>query len=474
MKKILHISAPVSALLAICFLTAGCRQGEEPLVTDPLQVAEGPVRVSLTMSLPGFGTDDAITKADYVDVAESLRYAHEKQPFKDYAVFVFDATDAFKPNGNGDKYEFDPAAARYVGKAEVLHSEHIGDNFFRNEFKLDKPYKSLAVLVLANMGEATYTDAGIPSPGAKLDAFIAYFSDADRAIAYETDQSKYIDGTVGLPVQGFKVFGSWEGLSVDASDDDKKDCELMFYKGMSTPLTVKGFQSSSELDRYAGANGTGAVRESDRLVLQHSMARLHFQYIPKAGQPAGEAVSGQASVEITGVYLHNYTKKVRVLPESAAALSDRSPFTPVTSAGDRQGASDPDVKFVHPPVQNPSDPADRSWIAYVPELRVEGGKDTDPWLVVEVKVTDGDGKVVNYIYAGDKVTRKWTWDDNGVERNETAYYVNSPWMEWLRMRTHYPRKMPDGTTDVALGSYYNLVRNYSYEWIAEGVEGMKL
>ena len=32
--------------------------------------------------------------------------------------------------------------------------------------------------------------------------------------------------------------------------------------------------------------------------------------------------------------------------------------------------------------------------------------------------------------------------------------------------------MCDGTTDVALKAYYNLVRGYTYEWIAEGVEGM--
>ncbi len=34
------------------------------------------------------------------------------------------------------------------------------------------------------------------------------------------------------------------------------------------------------------------------------------------------------------------------------------------------------------------------------------------------------------------------------------------------------RTYPNSTTDVPLGTYYNLVRGYTYEWIAQGIEGM--
>ena len=71
---------------------------------------------------------------------------------------------------------------------------------------------------------------------------------------------------------------------------------------------------------------------------------------------------------------------------------------------------------------------------------------------------------------------------SNVEHDETRVYKNTPWTEWLQMQTYYtnlldtyPKKYPDGTKkDVPLLTYYNLVRNYSYEWVAYGVEGMNL
>jgi competence protein ComEC len=47
-----------------------------------------------------------------------------------------------------------------------------------------------------------------------------------------------------------------------------------------------------------------------------------------------------------------------------------------------------------------------------------------------------------------------------------TYYTN--------LLDSYPKKYPGTTTDVPLLTYYNLVRNYSYEWVAYGVEGMNL
>ncbi len=462
MRKFLHISFVV--LLGVSVL-AGCRRADEPMPpVQPEQVMDGQVQVSLTLALHGFGSDGVITKADYQDVDSALEYPYEKT-VKDYAVFVFDASDAFKKN-NGF-YEFNPSEAEQVfaGKADILHVEDLGNNLTRCEFKVDAKYKSLAVLVLANMGDAVYSAAGIPGKGASMQAVMDFFNDGARGINYNTDQSKYTGGTVALPKHGWKVFGSWEGLSSSASETEKANRELKYYRGMSTPLTVKGFNTASELANYAGT--TGAVQESDRLALGNALARLHVRYEPKAGQPAATPAPGVASVEITGVKLHNYKKKVRLLPSGFISSGSYSPFDTVTPLGDLQGTSDADIEFVHPSA------TDKSWVAYVPELKVSGADD-DPYLIVEAWVTDKTGAIVKYTFERDQITRTWKWDDNGTEREETRIYKNSPWTEWLQMKTYYSRKMPDGTTDVTIGTYFNLIRNYAYEWIAEGVEGMEL
>ena len=46
-----------------------------------------------------------------------------------------------------------------------------------------------------------------------MQAVMDFFNDDARGINYNTDQSKYTGGTVALPKHGWKVFGSWEGLS---------------------------------------------------------------------------------------------------------------------------------------------------------------------------------------------------------------------------------------------------------------------
>ena len=453
MRKFLHIRFVV--LLGLSVL-AGCRRiGEPVLPVQPEQVTDGQVQVSLTLSLHDFGSEGVITKADYQDVDSALEYPYEKT-VKDYGIFVFDATGAFTV-GTGSLYEFNPSAAIqiFAGKADILHVEDLGNNLTRCEFKVDAKYKSLAVLVLANMGDAVYSALGIPGKGASMQDVINFFS--TQGISYNTDQGKYKDGTVALPKHGWKVFGSWEGLPSSASDSEKANRELKYYRGMSTPLTAVGFNTATELANYAGV--TGAVRESDRLALGNALARLHVRYEPKAGQPAATPAAGVASVEITGVKLHNYTDKVRVLPATFASSSDTSPFDAVASMGSLQGSTDPDVAFVHPSA------TDESWVAYVPELKVSGANE-DPYLIVEVQVIDKDGAVVDFVFERDKIVR--------TKGGDTVTYEKSPWTEWLQMKTYYSRKMPDGTTDVTIGTYFNLIRNYAYEWIAEGVEGMEL
>lgn len=444
-----HLHIILVALLGLMVLAA-CSREEVP--GQPEQVNGGQVQVSLTLALHGFGSEGVITKADYQDIDSALEYPYEKT-VKDYGIFVFDATGAFDVNSITGLYEFNPSAASqiYAGKADVLHAEDLGGGLSRCEFKLDDTYKSVAVLVMADFADA----AGVPGKGASMQDVVDFFGNAANAVSYDTNQNNYLTG--GVPKYGWKVFGSWEGLPSSASDADKAHRELKYYRGMSTPLTTVGFNTASELSNYAGT--TGAVQESDRLTLRNAMARLHVRYEPKAGQPSATPATGVASLEITGVKLHNYRKKLRALPAALFSSSEYSPYDAVTSVGDLQGSGDADVVFVHPAS------GDKSWVAYVPEMAVNGSDD-DPYLIVEVQVTDEDGNVVNFVFERDKIVR--------TKGSDTVTYRNSPWTEWLQMKTYYSRKKPDGVTDVTIGTYFNLIRNYAYEWIAEGVEGMEL
>ena len=430
-----------------------------------------PVQATLTLDIRGFGGDGVVTKGDYEDVETGLRYAYEKN-VSDYGIFVFDATEAFMDDGSG-KYIFDPTKAYRLSTAEeaIAHKEQLGVLSWRHELKLNTTYKSLAVLVLANLGVATYTDPSIPGQGSTLKAVADYFNNTPIAVSYETDQSKYLSGAIRIPMYGFQVFGSWEGLSIGATAAQKNAVELKYYSGIATPLTVKGFRTQTELENYFAS---GAVRAADRLALRFAMARLHVRYEPGTGQPSATPASGVASVEITSVRLKNYDEYVRVLPPIFSGLTEVSPFTAVPTALSLNTTGT--INFVHPST------TDVSWVAYVPEMKVTGATN-DPKLIVDVTVTDKDGNKVYYTFDRDQITRKWKWKDaSNVEHDETRVYKNTPWTEWLQMQTYYtnlldtyPKKYPDGTKkDVPLLTYYNLVRNYSYEWVAYGVEGMNL
>lgn len=454
MRKFLHISFVV--LLGLSVL-AGCRreQMEEVLQTG------NPVQATLTLDIRGFGGDGVVTKGDYEDVETGLRYAYEKN-VSDYGIFVFDATGAFMDDGSG-KYIFDPTKAYRLSTAEeaIAHKEQLGVLSWRHELKLNTTYKSLAVLVLANLGVATYTDPSIPGQGSTLKAVADYFNNTPIAVSYETDQSKYLSGAIRIPMYGFQVFGSWEGLSIGATAAQKNAVELKYYSGMATPLTVKGFRTKTELENYFAS---GAVRAADRLALRFAMARLHVRYEPGTGQPSATPASGVASVEITSVRLKNYDEYVRVLPPIFSGLTEVSPFTAVPTALSLNTTGT--INFVHPST------TDVSWVAYVPEMKVTGAT-TDPALIVDVTVTDTDDNKVYYTFERDKIRRNDGLNDKT--------YVNTPWTEWLQMQTYYtnlldsyPKNYPGTTTDVPLLTYYNLVRNYSYEWVAYGVEGMNL
>ena len=325
MKNTLHIA--LVFLLGLSVL-AGCHREGMPgaSVESPELLTKGPVQVNFTISIQDFDQDEVITKADYVDVDAAYRYDYEKK-IKDYKVLVFDATGAYKVEDG--KYVFDRTLAKRLSSDEekVVLKTDLGTNWQRIELKLNDTYKSLAVIVLANMGATVYTDASIPGKGSSLLDVVNYLK--NKNIDFETDQTKYLSGEVAIPMQGYKVYGSWEGLSSSASnlDELKEKQELKYYKGMSTPLTVKGFRTAEELNNYA--NITGAVRETDNLPMTFAMARLHVRYSPKTGQPSGTPQAGQASVEITRVRLHNYDKKLRILPGTFADGDTVSPFSTV-------------------------------------------------------------------------------------------------------------------------------------------------
>ena len=451
-----HLHIILVALLGLSVL-AGCRRED---MEEVLQTGN-PVQATLTLDIRGFGGDGVVTKGDYEDVETGLRYAYEKN-VSDYGIFVFDATEAFMDDGSG-KYIFDPTKAYRLSTAEeaIAHKEQLGVLSWRHELKLNTTYKSLAVLVLANLGVATYTAPSIPGQGSTLKAVTDYFNNTPIAVSYETDQSKYLSGAIRIPMYGFQVFGSWEGLSTGATAAQKNAVELKYYSGMATPLTVKGFRTQTELENYFAS---GAVRAADRLALRFAMARLHVRYEPGTGQPSATPASGVASVEITSVRLKNYDEYVRVLPPIFSGLTEVSPFTAVPAALSLNTTGT--INFVHPST------TDASWVAYVPEMKVTGAT-TDPALIVDVTVTDTDGNKVYYTFERDKIRRNDGLNDKT--------YVNTPWTEWLQMQTYYtnlldsyPKKYPGTTTDVPLLTYYNLVRNYSYEWVAYGVEGMNL
>ena len=477
MTKYLHIA--LWTLLGTALL-AGCQRAEDNgAEADPLQAKGEPVKVSLTLNVHGIGQGGVLTKADYVDYTdldEDRRYDFENN-ILDCKLFVFkpDAAaigDLFEEK-SGIMVPKDGAFVRVTSdEEEVLFYQNVGQDRWRLEFKLADTYKSLVVIALANVGTAA--DGATGSTPAEVIDWLQK-NGMDTKV---TNQADYVDGKAGILMHGMKCFGV--------------DAELRYWRNMSTPLTVKGFKDAAELEHYT--KDSGATRPEDRLVLRHGVARLRVSYNPATDQlPYGskevkEGADPKRFVEITSVKLHNYDTKVRFLPRFFGDPVDAqlNPFSPkedslftVMALQTTQG----DVEFVHPK-GDPDESEDYSWVAYVPEQPVTGNPAADPYedpyLIVTVKLTDWDKDhnktEVEFIFERDKITRKWA-----AASPEGVVYLNSPWTEWLQMQNIYAPGTHDGLkrkdidgNDVSLGKYYNLVRNYAYEWIAEGLEGLVL
>lgn len=468
MKKYLHIAL---MLLPGLFVLAGCqREDMYQQEEEATLVTSGPVNVALTLSIKGFGGDNVLTKGDFyeqgndfVEVSDSLLYDHERL-VKDAGIFVFDAENAFVESGG--KYKFDPARATYI-KAVKHEYVDMRDTVGRIQFKLDKPYKSLAVLILANYQMASYT-----ASGATLAGIATYLSDKAQAVTYESNQSHYL--TNGIPMHGWKVFGSLEGLSTSATDTQKAACRLRYYKGMTTPLTVTGFESAARLEEYAKkASGKGVVNKEDHVQMEFALARLQLRYVPK-----DKAVRAD-SVKIKSAKLNVYKSEYRVVPEGWMNWADPAtrpnPYTTTTYVASKEVGSFVSADITFKEIDSKSGKS-KAFVAYVPEMSVASVEQAisenptsfkEPSLVVEVQVKPRerkDGKWITYEYDRNKITV----NDGTNPEKEYIYYGDEGWVSWLQMKTVQERKDKDDN-DVSIGTRFSLVRHYSYEWVAVGI-----
>lgn len=478
MTKRLHIA--LLALLGLSVLAA-CRQAnpEEPS-GEVQQVTEGPVKVSLDLSLKGFGQDNTLTKGefydpanDFIEVDDSLFYDHEKL-VKTARIYFFDATGAFDKVGGS--YKFNPENATFIKNevheyAETLDRERgrIGTKI---ELVLDKPYESLAVIILANYGSSTLPDGSNMS----MKEVVENLAKKENAMDFNPTYN-YIEN--GIPMHGWKVFGSLEGLPSSATDIEKAKRRLRYYKGMTTPLTVCGFESAARLEQYAKeTTGEGVVSNDDHVAMDYALARLQLRYVPKP-----KAIQAD-SVVIKSVKLNVYKDHIRMLPlnwfDWSVPANRPNPYTypetaydPLTEVVDFKTA-DVDFKKIDSKTGEST-----AFVAYVPEILAPDVKNAidnrpgfkEPSLKVEVEVTFRPKEKpygplydkATYIYERNKITVKY-----GSEEKEYENYGDEGWLSWLKFRTIQERE-DIGGSPVTIGTRFSLVRHYSYEWVAVGV-----
>lgn len=474
MTKRLHIA--LLALLGLSVLAA-CRQAnpEEPS-GEVQQVTEGPVNVSMDLSLKGFGQDNTLTKGDFYDPAndfievdDSLFYDHEKL-VKTARIYFFDAKDAF----DGNPLKFNPEKATFIKNEVHEYAETLdrgrGRIGTKIELVLDKPYESLAVIVLANYGplETVLT-------GTNMKNVVDQLSQASNAMQFDPDRDYTVNG---IPMHGWKVFGSLEGLPSTALEDVKAKYRLRYYKGMTTPLTVVGFEDPARLEQYAKeTTGEGVVNTVDHVEMNYALARLQLRYVPKP-----KAIQAD-SVVIKSVKLNVYKDHIRMLPLNWFDWSDpanrpnpytypETPYDPSNDVGSFKTTAPNDVVFKKIDSKSGKSTA---FIAYVPEILVQDVKhyldeDTsnkEPSLVVEVKVKPRerkDNKWITYTYNRNQITVN---DGTNPARTYTSY-GDEGWLSWLKFRTIQERE-DIGGSPVTIGTRFSLVRHYSYEWVAVGV-----
>ena len=415
MKKFLYIIG-VAALL---FARACTR--------EPIQKEQAPaVAVSMQLDVAPFGTDgQVLTKAEFEDpVDANIHYDYEKQ-LNGLNLYLFDASDAFETGS------FKSADTKYIGKASPLHIEAAG-TAYRADFFLSEEYDALAVVALANYPATAFSSLSI-SAGQSMDDFAGQLE--NLTLDFVADQSTYASS--GIPVHGWKVFGT-------------KASPLKYYKGIST-----------------------LISGSESLTLNYALVRLQLRYLPETGQvPASQ-------VDVESVKLTGYMGKYRAVPRnwfSTAALP--TPFDAVEDAGS-YGMNELTFTSVNYKEQPSATETLSARVAYVPEMSVatvnaavaaDPVNVKEPALAVVMKKYEVD--------ASDVRTGEWTkftYSTDGVTMEDSAStpasvtYVNPGWTDWLQLRTVYGRKDKEGN-DVAVGTRFNLVRHYSYEWKATGID----
>ena len=366
-----------AALLLGLFALAGCSRLPSGGDVNP----DGPAQASLSVTLADYSSSQPFTKASYSD--SDVLYTHERI-VEDCALYLFDASDAFVDNGQGQKV-FDPARAKQItsGKSAAFTRTDLGNGRLRVDFSLDKPCTSLAVLMLANFGDLLYNVSSIPGKGTSLQEMIDWFSFTTDPTGLEVrSQADYL--AHGIPMHGFGLY-----------------------------------------DQIRHLQGTTTQLQGD-LVLTYALCRLRIRC---------DAAFTQAG--LLGAELLGSRRRMRVLPVGFPS----APATPFDSVSDI-GSQD-NIAFV---------PAgDGSLIAYVPELNT-GAAQPEPSL--RVSIQEGNRTIT---YAKNLISV--------TEGGSTISYGDPAATAWTRMISL--AASPDGQHPA--GTRFNLVRHFTYEWIATGL-----
>lgn len=379
----------------------------------------------------GWEQAPVLTKADFVAVDEAYRYAGENTvDGNKLLVYVFDASDAYKTEAG--KLVFDPSLAVQICDGSVtIDQQGLVGSIRRLEFTAQAA-TSLAVLVLANVDDVSvYNSVG--SKGDKMsDAISTLRTEAIKLMTFNKDAA--YGETVPIPMWGWKLFGDLQGETDLAAAKLAKG--LKFYRNMSTPLTKTGFASSAAVDAYYAK---GFVADEDLIQLQRRLSRIHLYTV--------KGISGKKDMTILSAKVNHYYSKIALVPGN---LSDITPFDEVSPVGSllKNTVDFREISTGH-------------WVAYVPESKVTAlaGTDEELYLTLEAKV---DGTTRTYLYTKEKVTVS---DPSDATLPRDFHYA----MPWLRFCTQEAKVDVNGDP-VAKGTYFNLIGNYSYEWVAAGIE----
>ena len=405
-------------------LALGCTKSVQEEVSQPVS---GPARMYMDICVGDYASlqqAPAETKADFVAVDEAFRYAGE-QTVNNMGIYVFDASNAYTPDAGG-KLVFDPTKAVQLFDGNVVpDQETLMGSIRRIEFTAPSA-TSLAVLVLANVTDVSM----FGTIGAKGDKMSDVLASIISTKLRDYDASEEYGTTVAIPMYGWKLFGDLQGETDLAAAKTAKG--LKFYRNMSTPLTKTGFASSAAVDAYYAR---GFVADEDLLLLQRRLSRIHLYFKTEVGKK---------DMTILSAKVQNYRSKISLVPGSLAELT---PFEAVTDAGDMATGT---VNFRQITAGH--------WVAYVPECNVAAlaGNAKEPYLIIEAK--EGNR---TYTYTKEQVTLV----DAGNALNNRVYHYAMPWLRFFTQEA----KVDKNGDPVAKGTYFNLIGNYTYEWVATGI-----